>query len=142
MSGAIGLSLYWLAGWLLISGTAQPQLSLPAPVWFGLCVFICLLGCVIMVAADVQKYVTLQLQRADHHGHVQVEVRHPNYLGEMMIYGSLALLAWTGYRCWCWPITGAACSPTNMVMKEASMSRYPQWAAYKQRSWWLVPFIF
>ena len=27
----------------------------------------------------------------------------------------------------------------NMVLKEASMSRYPEWAAYKKRTWWLVP---
>ena len=27
----------------------------------------------------------------------------------------------------------------NMVLKEASMSRYPEWAAYKKRSWWLIP---
>ena len=29
----------------------------------------------------------------------------------------------------------------NMVLKEASMSRYPEWAAYKKRSWWLLPFV-
>jgi hypothetical protein len=27
----------------------------------------------------------------------------------------------------------------NMVMKEASMARYPGWAAYKKRTWWLLP---
>jgi hypothetical protein len=30
----------------------------------------------------------------------------------------------------------------NMVMKEASMSRYPGWADYKSRSWWLLPLVF
>ena len=29
----------------------------------------------------------------------------------------------------------------NMVLKEASMSRYPEWAAYKKRSWGLIPFV-
>jgi len=28
-----------------------------------------------------------------------------------------------------------------MHMKEASMSRYPEWAAYKKRTWWLIPFV-
>jgi hypothetical protein len=28
-----------------------------------------------------------------------------------------------------------------MVLKEASMARYPDWAAYKKRTWWLVPFV-
>jgi len=26
-------------------------------------------------------------------------------------------------------------------VKEASMSRYPEWAAYKKRTWWLIPFV-
>jgi len=26
-------------------------------------------------------------------------------------------------------------------MKEASMSRYPEWASYKKRTWWLIPFV-
>ncbi len=30
---------------------------------------------------------------------------------------------------------------TNMAMKEASLSRYPGWAEYKRRSWWLVPYV-
>jgi protein-S-isoprenylcysteine O-methyltransferase Ste14 len=142
VSGAFGLSLYWLAGWLLISGTAQPDYPLPAAVWFGLCVFICLLGCVIMVAADVQKFVTLQLQRGLITTGMFKWVRHPNYLGEMMIYGSLALLAWHWIPLLVLAYYWGFMFSTNMVMKEASMSRYPQWAAYKQRSWWLVPFIF
>lgn len=142
VSGALGLSLYWLAGWLLISGTAQPDYPLPAPVWFGLCVFICVLGCVIMVAADVQKYITLQLQRGLITTGMFKWVRHPNYLGEMMIYGSLALLAWHWIPLLVLIYYWGLMFSTNMVMKEASMSRYPQWAAYKQRSWWLIPFIF
>jgi len=27
-------------------------------------------------------------------------------------------------------------------MKEASLSRYPGWADYRRRSWWLVPYVF
>jgi hypothetical protein len=26
-----------------------------------------------------------------------------------------------------------------MLVKEASMSRYPEWNAYRQRTWWLLP---
>jgi hypothetical protein len=29
----------------------------------------------------------------------------------------------------------------NMILKEASMSRYAEWAEYKKRSWWLLPGI-
>jgi hypothetical protein len=30
----------------------------------------------------------------------------------------------------------------NMIMKEVSLSRYPEWVAYKKRSYWLFPGIF
>jgi hypothetical protein len=38
---------------------------------------------------------------------------------------------------WVWLMLFAV----NMVMKEASMSRHPEWTEYKQRTWWLIPFV-
>ena len=29
----------------------------------------------------------------------------------------------------------------RMTLKEARMSRYPEWAPYKKRSWWLLPLV-
>ena len=29
----------------------------------------------------------------------------------------------------------------NMILKEASMSRYPEWEQYKRRSWLLLPLV-
>ena len=57
-------------------------------------------------------------------------IRHPNYTGEMMIYGGLALLVWhwIPFVVLAWVWIGLF---LNMVVKEASMSRYPEWAAYK-----------
>ncbi len=135
------LGLYWLIGWLLISGTSQPTYPLPDVAWFGLCITLCILGSVIMIAADAQKYYTLRLQRGLITDGMHRHIRHPNYLGEMMIYGSFAMMAWHWLAivilAWVWLGVFAV----NMVMKEASMSRYPQWAAYKKRSWWLIPFV-
>ena len=66
-------------------------------------------------------------------------VRHPNYLGEMMIYGSFALLVWHWLPwlvlAWVW----LGLFAVNMMNKEASLSRYPEWAAYRQRTGWLLP---
>jgi len=64
------LGWYWVFGWLLISGTSQPDYPLPDFAWVWLGLF-----------------------------------------------------------------------AVNMVMKEASMSRYPEWAAYKKRTWWLIPYV-
>ena len=137
MLGVLGQ--YWLFGWLLISGTAQARYPLPEPQWFALCITLCILGCVIMIAADAQKFFTLRVRRGLITDGMHRYVRHPNYLGEMMIYGSFALLVWHWYPvlvlAWVW----LGLFAVNMTLKEASMSRYPEWAAYKQRSWWLLP---
>ena len=135
------LGLYWVFGWLLISRTSQPVYPLPEAVWFALCITLCLIGSVIMIAADAQKFYTLRLQHGLITDGMHRWVRHPNYLGEMMIYGSFAMLVWHWFPvlvlAWVW----LGLFAVNMVMKEASMSRYPDWAAYKNRSWWLVPFL-
>lgn len=137
-----GLLFYWLAGWIVISGYSPYPYPLPQPVWIGLCTTICVLGCIIMTAADVQKFSTLKLRRGLITDGMFTYVRHPNYLGEMMIYGGLALLAWHWMAALVLAYYWGTMFSTNMAMKEASMSRYPEWAAYKKRSWWLVPGLF
>jgi protein-S-isoprenylcysteine O-methyltransferase Ste14 len=130
---------YWAFGWLLISRTSTPVYPLPDYAWFCLCISLCIVGSVIMIAADAQKYFTLRVRRGLITDGMYRYIRHPNYLGEMMIYGSFALLVWH----WL-PFVVLACVWTglfavNMINKESSMSRYPEWAEYKRRSWWLLP---
>jgi protein-S-isoprenylcysteine O-methyltransferase Ste14 len=137
----VGLLLYWSFGWLIISGTVRPHYPLPQAQWFALCVALCILGCTIMIAADAQKYFTLRLQKGLITDGVHRYVRHPNYLGEMMVYGSLALMVW---HWWPWVVLAfiwGTLFSTNMFMKEASLARYAGWADYKRRSWWLVPYV-
>ncbi|WP_410210125.1 methyltransferase family protein [Aquirhabdus sp.] len=140
--GFIGLALYWMIGWLLISGIANPHYPLPDNAWFALCISICLLGCVIVFGADTQKYVQLRAARGLITNGMFTYIRHPNYLGEMMIYGSFALMTWHWLPVLVLAYYWGTMFAVNMVMKEASMSRYPTWAAYKKRSWWLIPGIF
>ena len=45
-----------------------------------------------MIAADAQKYFTLRVKSGLITDGMFRHVRHPNYLGEMMIYGSFALM--------------------------------------------------
>jgi protein-S-isoprenylcysteine O-methyltransferase Ste14 len=142
LAGMFGLGMYWSFGWLLISGASAPHYPLPDFAWFCLCISLCVLGSVIMIAADAQKYFTLRVQRGLITDGMHKYVRHPNYLGEMMIYGAFALMVghWLPWL-WLAYIWGGLFA-VNMAMKEASMSRYPQWADYKNRTWWLVPYIF
>lgn len=135
------LGWYWMFGWLLISGTAQPDYPLIKGAWYCLCISLCILGSVFMIAADAQKYFTLRVKRGLITDGMHKYIRHPNYLGEMMIYGSFALMVWhwlpAVVLAWVW----GGLFTVNILMKEASMSRYPEWAAYKKRTWWLVPYV-
>ena len=139
MAFAAVLGWYWAFGWLLVSGTAQPNYPLPDNVWFCLCISLCIVGCAIMIAADAQKYFTLRERRGLITDGMHRFVRHPNYLGEMMIYGSFAMMVWHWLPflvlAWVW----IGLFAVNMLMKEASMSRYPEWAEYKARTAWLIP---
>jgi len=133
------LGWYWVFGWLLISGVSRPSYPLADYIWFCLCVSLCIMGCVVMIAADAQKYFTLRIERGLITDGMYRFIRHPNYLGGMMTYGSFALMVWHWLPflvlAWIW----GGLFAVNMKLKEVSMSRYAEWADYKKRSWWLVP---
>lgn len=142
LAGIFGLGMYWSFGWLLISGTAQPDYPLPDAAWFCLCISLVITGSALMIAADAQKFFTLRVKRGLITDGVHRYIRHPNYLGEMMIYGAFALMV-GHWLPWLWlAYIWLGLFAVNMAMKEASMSRYPEWAAYKKRTWWLVPYVF
>lgn len=128
------LGPYWLAPWLMISG----GLEQPAPVLAGAAILYAV-GVVIMMASDAQKHFTLKVRRGLITTGWFARVRHPNYLGEMMLYAAFAIVAghlapWL-VLAWVW---GGVFLP-NMVAKERSMSRYPAWAGYVARSGMLLP---
>ena len=135
------LGWYWVFGWLLISGTAQPDYPLPDGAWYALCITLCMLGSAIMIAADAQKYFTLRERRGLITDGMHRYVRHPNYLGEMMIYASFALMVWHWLPFVVLALIWSLLFAVNMTMKEASLSRHPGWAEYRARSWWLLPWV-
>ena len=128
---------WYLGVWLAadFAGVARPAYPLPDYAWFCLCMSLCILGCVIMIAADAQKYFTLRVNHGLITNGMYRFIRHPDYLGEMMTYGSFALTVWhwlpVAVLAWIWGRQFAV----NMTLKEASLSRYPEWAQYKKRSW-------
>jgi len=136
------LGWYWVFGWLLISGASTPDYPLAAGAWYALCISMCMIGSAIMIAADAQKYYTLRIRRGLITDGMHRYVRHPNYLGEMLIYASFALMVWHWLPvlvlAWVW--TGLFA--VNMIIKEASLSRYPEWKKYRESSKWLIPGIF
>jgi len=141
VSVATVLGPYWLAPFLLISNVLGPRPAPGLPL-LALCIAVHTLGVAIMLSADCQKYFTLRVRRGLIDDGMFRTTRNPNYLGEMMVYGSYALLVghWIPWAVLAWVWIGIFLP--NMLNKDASLSRYPGWGAYRARSGLLLPRLF
>lgn len=133
------LGTYWIAPFLLVSQILNSEHTVPADWFIAVCISLHTLGLVIMTSSDCQKHFSLQYQRTLIVDGMFKYVRHPNYLGEMMVYSSYALLVqhwipWIVLAYW-WTMVFAV----NMRRIEASLSRYPEWPRYKARTRMLFP---
>ncbi|MEI6111998.1 MAG: DUF1295 domain-containing protein [Cyanobium sp. ELA712] len=128
------LALYWLAPFLLISSGAVPPMPLVA-----LAIVLNLLGVFLHFGSDAQKHFVLKLQPGLIDDGFFARSRNTNYLGELLTYLSFALLAmhWLPYAVLAG--FGFGIFLPNMRKKDASLSRYPGFAAYRERSGLLLP---
>lgn len=135
------LGPYWVAPFLLISGVLGPDYVYASDIMLMVYIFIHTLGAVIMMSSDAQKYYTLKYKRGLITEGMFKYIRHPNYLGEIMIYGSYALIVghWIPWVILAWVWLGFFLP--NILMKESSLSRYPEWSEYKKKSKLLIPGI-
>ena len=142
MSFLLVLGPYWVAPYLLISGILGSDYQHPFNELLMGVIVMHTLGIAIMMVSDAQKHFTLKNQSGLITTGMFKYIRHPNYLGEIMIYSSYALIVghWLPWviLAWVWLMYFA----TNIKMKEASMSRYPEWAAYKKGTKYLIPWVF
>jgi steroid 5-alpha reductase family enzyme len=132
-----GLTVYWVAPWLLASrGVEAP------PALLALCVALYAFGVFLHFVSDMQKSMWLTLRPGELlTGGLWSLSRNPNYLGELLIYLSFALLA----RHWL-PVVLLALSVLlywvpNMRRKDRSLARYPAFAAYRARTKMFIPFV-
>jgi protein-S-isoprenylcysteine O-methyltransferase Ste14 len=132
----IMLGFYWVAPFLLISSSVQ----LNAPL-IAASVATNIFGIFLHYSSDAQKYYTLKYQKGLITEGFFSTSRNPNYLGEILIYLSFAMLSqhWLPFL-----ILGSFAVGIfipNMFKKEQSLSRYPEFAEYQQRSGLLLPNI-
>jgi hypothetical protein len=85
------LGWYWVFGWPLISGVARPAYPLPDWAWFCLCNSLCIVGCVLMIAADAQKYFTLRIKRGLITDGMYRFIRHPFFDHRLLKHSRLSL---------------------------------------------------
>ena len=135
--GFVLVSLYWVAPFILISSGSQPPLPLVAAA-----ISLNIIGVFLHYSADAQKYYTLKY----HSGLITegffARSRNTNYLGEILIYGSFVMLVqhWLPFLILAGFIAGMFIP--NMIKKDRSLERYPEFADYKTRSGFLLPRLF
>jgi protein-S-isoprenylcysteine O-methyltransferase Ste14 len=131
------LGAYWVAPWLLISRGIQPSGPLLA-----IAVFLNLLGVFLHYTSDAQKYFTLQYQPGLITEGFFARCRNTNYLGELLIYGSFALLSLHWLSFLILAVFAIGVFLPGMRLKELSLSRYPDFESYKLQSGFFLPKFF
>ncbi|KAB7770044.1 DUF1295 domain-containing protein [Xanthomonas maliensis] len=131
------LAGYYVAPYLLISRHAQLH-----PWVVGLTLSVFTLGIFLHYVGDAQKYYTLRLKPGLIEDGVFSRTRNPNYLGEILIYASFAAasghwIPWLIFATWMFVFFFK-----SMLRKDASLSRYPGFAAYRKRTGLLLPKLF
>jgi protein-S-isoprenylcysteine O-methyltransferase Ste14 len=128
------LAGYYVAPYLLISR----HLILP-PYLFGVVLPIYIIGVFLHYVSDAQKYYTLKLQKGLIEEGLFGRTRNPNYLGEILIYVSYALMSlhWLPFLILTGWVFGFFLR--NMLKKDRSMSRHPRFEQYRRRTGLLFP---
>ena len=128
------LLLYWVAPFILISSGSVPPLPLVAAA-----IACNILGVFLHYSSDAQKYYTLKYKPGLITEGFFARCRNTNYLGEVLIYLSFAMLTqhWLPYLIFGGFITFIFVP--NMLKKDKSLSRYPEFAQYKAQSGLLLP---
>eukprot|EP00455_Lapot_gusevi_P053360 TRINITY_DN830_c0_g1_i1.p1 TRINITY_DN830_c0_g1~~TRINITY_DN830_c0_g1_i1.p1 ORF type:complete len:264 (+),score=87.75 TRINITY_DN830_c0_g1_i1:52-792(+) len=134
---AIVLGPYWIPGYIVVSQNVDVT-----PLRACVCVVLHTLGVVTMIGADCQKFFTLKYKKGLISEGWFARSRNINYLGEMMLYSTYAILAqhivpWIVLT-YVWILLFL----TNMVYKDISLSKKEGWAKYKAQSGFLFPKLF
>ena len=131
------LAGYYLAPYLLIS--QHPALP---PYVFGIVLFLYVTGIFFHYVSDAQKFYILRERKGLIEDGLFARTRNPNYLGEILIYLSFAIMSmhWIPFV-----VLGAwvfGFFARNMLGKDKSLARHPGFAEYKARTGLLIPRVF
>jgi len=139
----LGLSLYWISPYIIISGNSILPFSIPIyPIYIFFCLTIYIIGVFLHFTSDMQKFIQLKLKKGNliNDGMFR-SLRNTNYLGELFIYLGFSLLAldWA-------PLIALLLFVTliwipNMYKKDISLSKYSDFKQYKSKTKKFIPFI-
>ncbi|GAB4813074.1 hypothetical protein N2152v2_000120 [Parachlorella kessleri] len=131
------LTLYWVAPWVITRNHVAPP-----PWWIAACVSLWGFGVFFHFAGDMQKWAYLKLRpgKLINDG-LWARCRNPNYFGELLIYLGFNLLTMHWLPLACVSIVVIGLWIPNMRRKDKSLSRYPEFAAYKAQSTLFIPYL-
>ncbi|MEI6290827.1 MAG: DUF1295 domain-containing protein [Chloroflexota bacterium] len=133
-----GLSMYWASPYIIASRSVQ------APAWLlAISISMFSFGVFFHFASDMQKYIELKYNP----GHLITDglmrkVRNMNYFGEFLIYLGFSLLPMHWLPLLVMLVFIVIIWIPNMIKKDRSLARYPNFAEYKKSSKFIIPFIF
>ncbi|KAJ9470177.1 putative C-14 sterol reductase [Diplonema papillatum] len=114
-----------------------------APLWLRtLCVGIWGIGVFLHFSSDMQKHVHLKHKKGLITDMLFARTRNPNYLGELLIYGTFAALTQEALPAAYLALNFFVFWLPNMLKKDKSISRYPGWSEYSKRSTMFIPFVY
>jgi protein-S-isoprenylcysteine O-methyltransferase Ste14 len=131
----IGLSLYWVTPWWIVHFDVRV-----GPAYAAGCVALYAIGVFLHFSADMQKHTSLALRPgALIQEGLWARIRNPNYLGELFIYLGFGLLAQHWVPLIALAIFVSVVWIPNMLRKDRSLARYPEFESYRERSWLFLP---
>ena len=134
ITGFIFLGSYWIAPFILISDQKVAPNSIIA-----LSISLNIIGVFLHFASDAQKYFTLKVQKKLINEGFFKNIRNTNYLGEILIYLSFAMLSMSFIPFVVLAIFFFIVFLPRMLKKDNSLSRYEDFEKYKNNSGLIFP---
>ena len=132
----LGLSLYWISPWIIVSGYFTNGQMVVIPNWLiSVVIFLFGIGVFLHFSSDMQKYTALKLNPGQliTDGLFQ-KSRNMNYVGEFFIYLSFALLSMHWLPILILAVFISVVWAPNMIKKDSSLSRHEGFSEYKKKT--------
>ncbi len=134
VTGFIFLGSYWVAPYILISSQKPvPNIIIAASISINI------IGVFLHFASDAQKYFSLKLKKDLIKEGFFKNIRNTNYLGEILIYLSFAILSMNFIPFVILTIFFFIVFLPRMLKKDASLTKYDSFEEYKEKTGLIFP---
>ena len=134
VTGFVFLGSYWIAPFILISSQrAVPSIIISASISINI------IGVFLHFSSDAQKYFTLKLKKDLIKEGFFKNIRNTNYLGEILIYLSFAILSMSFIPLVILAIFFFIVFLPRMIKKDKSLTKYNSFEEYKKKTGLIFP---